>query len=240
MFDNFPLFFSTIVDGLMLTVEATVGGILFATVLSFTAGLAMLSPYPIARFIARTYVEVWRGTSEVVQLLWIYFVLPVLTGFQLLPLWAGILVLGLNFGAYGAEIVRGAIQAVPKEQSEGCIALNLTTVQRVRRVILPQAWVDMIPPFNNLFIQLLKGTALLTIINVHEITYQARRVLLIRYTGQALLIWSLVLLFYLVLSIVITVGMRWLERRAAARVGRTPQERSSFLRGRNLSAGGSP
>ena len=88
--------------------------------------------------------------------------------------------LGLNFGAYGAEIVRGAIQAVPRAQYEGAIALNLTPAQRMRRVILPQALVEMVPPFNNLFIQLLKGSALLTIIAVPEMTYQARKVLMDR------------------------------------------------------------
>ncbi|ASR37789.1 ectoine/hydroxyectoine ABC transporter permease subunit EhuC [Prauserella marina] len=229
MFDNLTLFVSTIAKGLLLTVEATLGGIVIATVLSVVAGLAMLSPSVVVRVVARTYVEIWRGTSEVVQLLWIYFVLPILTGFQLVPLWAGITVLGLNFGAYGAEIVRGAVQAVPREQYEGCVALSLSPAQRMRRVILPQAFADMIPPFNNLFIQLLKGSALLTIITVPEITYQAREVLLIRHTDQTVLIFVLVLLFYLALSIVITVGMRLLERKAAARLGRRPAERTAFF-----------
>jgi polar amino acid transport system permease protein len=228
MFDNWALFVSTILDGLVLTLEATLGGIVLATVLSFVFGLAMLSDRVLIRVVSRTYVEFWRGTSEVVQLLWIYFVLPVLTGFQIMPLWAGILVLGLNFGAYGSEIVRGAIQAVPKAQYEGCVALNLTPAQRMRRVILPQALVDMVPPFNNLFIQLLKGSALLTFITVHEMTYQAREILLNRFTNQALLIWTLTLLSYLALSILITVGMRWLERWTAAKVGRTPAKRTSF------------
>jgi polar amino acid transport system permease protein len=228
MFDNLSLFVSTILDGLVLTLEATLGGIVLATALSFVFGLAMLSDRVLIRVVSRTYVEFWRGTSEVVQLLWIYFVLPVLTGFQIVPLWAGILVLGLNFGAYGAEIVRGAIQSVPKAQHEGCVALNLTPAQRMRRVILPQALVEMVPPFNNLFIQLLKGSALLTFITVHEMTYQAREVLLNRFTNQALLIWTLTLLAYLALSILITFGMRWLERWTAAQVGRTPTKRTSF------------
>ncbi|HEY0448468.1 ectoine/hydroxyectoine ABC transporter permease subunit EhuC [Actinophytocola sp.] len=222
MFDNVPLFVETILDGLLLTVEATLGGILIATVLSFVFGLAMLSGSRTVRVIARIYVEVWRGTSEVVQLIWIYFVLPILVGYQIVPLMAGILVLGLNFGAYGAEIVRGAIQSVPRAQYEGAIALSLTPAQRMRRVILPQALVEMVPPFNNLFIQLLKGSALLTIITVHEMTYQAREVLVDRFISQAWLIWLLVLLFYLVLAVLITTLMRFVERRAARLVGRGP------------------
>ena len=153
MFDNVGLFVETISAGLLLTVEATVGGIVIATVLSFAFGLAMLSRWRAVRALARVYVEIWRGTSEVVQLMWIYFVLPVLVGYQIVPLAAGIAVLGLNFGAYGAEIVRGAVQSVPRAQYEGAVALSLTPRQRMLRVILPQALVEMVPPFNNLFIQ---------------------------------------------------------------------------------------
>ncbi|MGH3758189.1 ectoine/hydroxyectoine ABC transporter permease subunit EhuC [Actinophytocola sp.] len=224
MFDNLSLFLETILEGVPLTVGATVGGILIATVMSFIAGLAMLSRWWIIRAIARVYVEIWRGTSEVVQLLWIFFVLPILVGYDIVPMAAGIAVLGLNFGAYGAEIVRGAVQSVPRAQYEGSIALSLTPAQRMRRVVLPQALVEMMPPFNNLFIQLLKGSALLTIITVHEITYQAREVLDRYLPSQAALVWLVVLVYYLVLAILITMGMRWIERRAAALVGRKPSK----------------
>jgi polar amino acid transport system permease protein len=226
MFDNLPEFFSTILAGLGQTVAATLGGIAIAAVLSFVFGLAMLSGSRTVRVIARIYVEIWRGTSEVVQLFWIYFVLPILVGYQIVPLVAGILVLGLNFGAYGAEIVRGAIQSVPRAQYEGAIALSLTPAQRMRRVILPQALVEMVPPFNNLFIQLLKGSALLTIIAVPEMTNQARNVLMDLYTAQAGLIWTVLLVFYLVLAVLITFGMKFLERRAAKIVGRGPSKAS--------------
>jgi polar amino acid transport system permease protein len=228
VFDNLSLYVSTISEGLLLTVEATVGGIVIATVLSFVFGLAMLSRSRTLRIIARIYVEFWRGTSEVVQLLWIYFVLPVLIGYRIVPMVAGIVVLGLNFGAYGAEIVRGAVRSVPKAQYEGATALSFTPVQRMRRVVLPQALVEMVPPFNNLFIQLLKGSALLTIIFVAEMTHQAKDVLIDRHIGDAALIWTLVLLFYLVLSILITIGMRALERWAARMVGREPGRNKSF------------
>jgi polar amino acid transport system permease protein len=230
MVDKLPDYVSTILDGLLLTVMATVGGIVLSTVLSFIAGLAMLSRLTLVRAIARTYVEIWRGTSELVQLFWIVFALPVLTGFQIVPLWAAIVVLGLNFGAYGGEIVRGAVQSVPKAQHEGCIALNLTPSQRMRRVILPQALVEMVPPFNNLFIQLLKGSSLLTFIGVHEMTYQGKEVLAQNNpVSDMALIYTIVLIFYLLLSILITLGMKALERWAAAKVGRTPPSRADVL-----------
>lgn len=207
-------------QGVPLTVTATGGGILLTIVLAFAAGLAMLSRRRWVRFLARVYVEGWRGTSEVVQLFWIYFAVPLLVGFQLVPLWAGILVLGLNHGAYGAEIVRGSVNAVPRTQHEGAIALNLAPAQRMRKVILPQAFVEMVPPFNNLFIQLLKSSSLLTLITVAEITTQGVNVLVPNHLSQAPTIFLVMLVLYLILSIVITVLMRLVERWAARVAGR--------------------
>ncbi|HEU0087412.1 MAG TPA: ectoine/hydroxyectoine ABC transporter permease subunit EhuC [Pseudonocardiaceae bacterium] len=224
--DNLAVLVSTLLHGLPATVAATLGGIGLTIVLSFAAGLALLSPLRGLRVISRGYVEGFRGTSEVVQLFFIYFSLPLLIGFQLVPLWAGVLVLGLNHGAYGAEIVRGAVQSVPRAQYEGAVALSLTPAQRMRRVILPQAVLEMIPPFNNLFIQLLKSSSLLSLITLAELTWQAQDVLVPLYTHQAFTIFSLVLVLYLLLALTITGVMRLLERRAGRMLGRRRPARS--------------
>jgi polar amino acid transport system permease protein len=224
---------SSILGGLAATVEAALGGIALTVVLSLVAGLALLSPRWPVRAVARVYVEVFRGTSEVVQLFWLFFVLPVLVGLQLVPLFAGILVLGLNHGAYGAEIVRGSVRSVPKAQHEGALALNLSPVQRMTRVILPQAFVEMLPPFNNLFIQLLKSTALLSFISAGEIAERGE--LLVPVFGADIgWIFGTQLVLYLALAALITAGMRALERWAARRLGRTPSARP----GRALAVGG--
>lgn len=222
---NLPQILTVLAEGLPETVIATAGGIVLTTLLSLAAGLALLSSHRWVRVLTRVYVEGFRGTSEVVQLFWIFFVLPVLVGYQLLPLWAGVLVVGLNHGAYGAEIVRGAVQSVPRAQYEGAVALSLTPAQRMRRVILPQAVVEMLPSMNNLFIQLLKSTAILSLITVPELTRQAREVLIPAFGQDALLIFGLLFGFYLVLAALITAGMRWAERVAARRIGRTPAGR---------------
>ncbi len=228
MSENFRVIFSSILDGLTTTIWATLGGIALTIALSFAAGLALLSKSRMVRTISRVYVEFFRGTSEVVQLFWLFFVLPVLVGFQLIPLFAGILVLGLNHGAYGAEIVRGAVQSVPKAQHEGAIALSLSPIDRMVRVILPQAVVEMLPSFNNLFIQLLKSTALLFFISAGEMTERGE---LLRpvFGSEIMVIYGVELAFYLLLAIVITVVMRALERAGAARLGRTPPERTKFF-----------
>jgi len=210
---------SSILSGLGATVYATVGGVALTIVLAFVAGLAMLSPSRTVRVISRIYVEGFRGTSEVVQLFWLFFVLPALVGFKLVPLFAGIIVLGLNHGAYGAEIVRGAVQSVPRAQQEGAVALSLSPAQRMRRVILPQAVVEMLPPFNNLFIQLMKSTALLYFISAGEITEKGE---LLRpvYGSRLVLIYGVELLCYLAIAVVITFIMRTLERVLSRRLGR--------------------
>ncbi|WIX82285.1 ectoine/hydroxyectoine ABC transporter permease subunit EhuC [Amycolatopsis carbonis] len=230
---NVPHIVSAILAGLATTIEAAVGGIIVTIVLSLIAGLALLSPRRFVRGVARVYVEVFRGTSEAVQLFWLYFVLPVLVGFQLVPLFAGILVLGLNHGAYGAEVVRGALRSVPKAQYEGAVALNLSPTQRMVRVLLPQAFAEMLPPFNNLFIQLLKSTALLSFISAGEITERGE---LLRPVFGADIGWiyGTELVLYLLLAVLITTGMRALERWAGRRLGRAPVARTEL----DLTVGG--
>ena len=226
MSGDLGLFLRVILQGLPVTVGATVGGIALTIVLSFVAGLALLSASRAVRVVARIYVEGLRGTSEVVQLFWVFFALPLLVGFQIVPIWAGILVLGLNHGAYGAEIVRGAVQSVPRAQIEGAMALSLTPAQRMRRVVLPQAVVEMLPPFNTLFIQLLKSTALLSFVSVLDITGITQQRLIPNFGSQDLVIWLVVLVIYLLLSLVITGVMRALERVSARRLGRRPPKRT--------------
>ncbi len=231
MVPDLGLFLRVILQGLPVTLGATVGGIALTVVLSFAAGLALLSGSRAVRVVARIYVEGLRGTSEVVQLFWVFFALPLLVGFQVVPIWAGILVLGLNHGAYGAEIVRGAVQAVPRAQIEGAMALSFTKAQQLRRVVLPQAVVEMLPPFNTLFIQLLKSTALLSFVSVLDITGITQQRLIPNFGSQDLVIWIVVLLVYLVLSLVITGVMRTLERLGAARLGRGPAPRKPTTAG---------
>jgi polar amino acid transport system permease protein len=218
--ENLGTWVSILNQGLSNTLIATVGGIALTIVLSFVAGLALLSPWRWVRVISRIYVEGLRGTSEVVQLFWIFFALPVLVGFEFIPIWGGVAVLGLNHGAYGAEIVRGAVQSVPRAQYEGALALSLSPAQRMRRVILPQAVAEMIPPFNNLFIQLLKSTSILSFVFIHEITYQAKDVLVPNFNPWVIQIYLLLLVYYLIMSLVITSVMRMLERMTAVRLGR--------------------
>ncbi|GAB2726455.1 amino acid ABC transporter permease [Nocardia thraciensis] len=235
MSENFDTYLERIEAGLPFTIWATVGGIALTVVLSFAAGIAMLSRWRAARAVARVYVESFRGSSEVVQLFFFAVAVPIFLGIRLGAtaqslLVIGIVVLGLNHGAYGAEIVRGAINSVPKAQVEGAIALNLSAPQRLWRVVLPQATVEMLPSFNNLFIQLMKATAILSFIAVPEIFKKADELRAVPAFARELgLIYAMELVVYLALAVLITIVMRSLERLAARRVGRAPRQRRSRL-----------
>lgn len=235
MSENFSIFIDRILQGLPATVWAVVGGIGLTIVLSFLAGIALLSSSRTIRIIVRIYVEGFRGSSEIVQLFFAAVALAIFFGLTLNQsaeglLVIGIIVLGLNHGSYGAEIVRGAVQSVPKAQQEGAVALNFSPAQRMWRIILPQAVVEMLPSFNNLFIQLLKGTALLSLIGVPEIFKKADELRAVpAFQKELWLIYLMQLVIYFAMSVLITFVMRWLEGLAARRVGRSVPSREKAL-----------
>lgn len=203
-------YLTLIVDGAWVTVRLTVMGAAVALVFAFLAGLGRLSRHAAVRWLATAYIEFFRGTSIFVQLFWIYFVLP-LTGVTLTPMQAGVMALGLNVGAYGAEVVRGAILSVPRDQYEATTALNLTRWQRMRHVILPQALPLMLPTFGNNAIELLKATSVVSLISLSDMTFQAQVVR--SQTGNTLIPFVTVLVLYFALSMTIAAAVGALERR---------------------------
>jgi polar amino acid transport system permease protein len=199
-----------LLQGLGLTLQLTAGSSILALICSFLGGLGRLSRWAVLRWAAAVYIEVFRGTSALVQLFWFYFVLPFF-GVNMTALTAGILVLGLNTGSYGAEVVRGAIRAVPSGQSEAAIALNFSPLQRLWRVVIPQALIAMIPPAGNLSIELLKNTALVSLITLSELTFTGQ--MLRADTLRTTEIFGLILLIYFSVALAITVAVRLLEHR---------------------------
>ena len=209
---DYAVFLPQLLRGAVLTVEITILGCLLAVVMGVLAALARLyAPAPV-RWIANIYVEIFRGTSALVQLFWLFFVLPQF-GLTMAPFLVAVLALGLNVGAYGSEVVRGAIQGVARGQWEATKALNMTRAAALRRIILPQAFVAMIPPWGNLFIELLKATSLVSLITLSDLAFRAQT--LNQATFKTVPIFTLVLLIYLALSLALTIGMRFLETRAA-------------------------
>jgi len=202
-------------QGALVTIELTVYSTILGAILSFAAGIGKIARSRLIRIIAITYIEVFRGTSLLVQLFWLYFALPVAgqaigIDLRLPPVTAGVLALSLNIGAYGAEVVRGAIQAVSRDQYEAAKALNFTPRKTLWRIALPQAIPEMMPAFGNLAIQNLKDTALVSLISLTDLAFRAEQ--LRNFTQDSTTIYTMVLFMYFGLALVLTAMMKLLER----------------------------
>ncbi|KPH77603.1 MULTISPECIES: ectoine/hydroxyectoine ABC transporter permease subunit EhuC [Bacillaceae] len=201
--------FPQLLKGLGVTVTVLIASALIAYLMAFIAGLCRLSNHIVIRKVTGFYVEVFRGTSLIVQLFWLYYAIPMLFGIQLgSNWWAGVIAIGLNYGAYLSEVVRGSIQSVAKGQTEAAIALNMSRFQRMRLIIFPQAVRMMLPEFGNYTIQMLKGTALVSLIGLKDVLYYGD---IMRSTNlsQAPLIYLLVLVLYFILAL----PLIWLTRK---------------------------
>ncbi len=200
-------------EGTQVTLVLSLGGALLAFAISIILGLADLTNSRFARGSSRVVVECFRGTSLVVQLFWLFYVMPVLFGIRFSPIMSAVIAIGLNYGAYGAEVVRGSINAVPRAQWEGAIALSMTPFQRLRRVVWPQAWALMLPGYNNLLIMLVKGTSLASFVTLHDITFVTNQM---RRSVGTMVAFAVGLLVYYLIAL----ALSWLLRRAEARAHR--------------------
>jgi polar amino acid transport system permease protein len=189
--------FRVLAQGVLVTLEVTIAAALLAAVVALAAGTARSSRFWLLRFLSGVFIEVFRGTSALVQLYVVFYVLPY-AGIELSPFLAGTLVLGLNTGAYGAEIVRAGIAAVPVGQREAATALDLPAWARFRHVILPQAMMIILRPAGNLLIVLLLSSSLVSLVQLKDLTYEG---LLIRYeTGATAEVFLALLVIYFILA----------------------------------------
>ncbi len=164
-----------IMGGAGITLYVSAAAIGLATVLALVGALARLSNSPVANGISGFYISLIRGTPLLVQIFIWYLALPQI-GVTLDPRLAGILALGVNYGAYMTEIFRAGIQAIGKGQHEAAQALGMTPGQTFRRIVFPQAFRIVIPPIGNEFIAMMKDSALVSIITVHELTFRAQKI----------------------------------------------------------------
>ena len=196
---------------LYYTLLVSVVGLVIGFVLGAIFGLGRISRSKIVYGISTAYIELLRGTPVLVQAIWIYFALPLIIGFNIPSLTAGIIVIGLNSGAYIAEIVRGAVQSVEKGQMEAGRSLGLSQHLTMRYVIWPQAFKRMIPPLGNQFIISIKDTSLLSVILVPELIFQGRLVASNHF--NAVEIYTTVAIFYLVITLTLSKVLNIMEKR---------------------------
>jgi len=197
--------------GTGLTIVLTVSSFAFALVLGLALALARLDRRRWYLYTpAQAFVEFVRGTPLLVQLFYLYFVLP-FVGITLNPMVTGILGLGINYGAYMSEVYRAGIEAIDRSQWEAAHALAMPTPLILRLVVLPQAFRIVIPPMGNYLVSLFKDTAIVATISIRELLFSAR--LLASQTFQYLAIFTAVLVIYFAISYPASRGVAWLERR---------------------------
>ncbi len=207
--DNMIATFKTLLGYSVITVELTILGIVIGIVLGLILAIGRLSKNPVSRTVSWFYIWVFRGTPLLMQMFFIYYALPLIAPvLQFSPMFSGILALGLNSGAYLAEIFRAAILSIDKGQTEAAKALGMSYGQAMRRVIIPQSYRRLIPPVGNEFIMLLKDSALVSTIAITE---------LLRKTGQILnntgnpIVYLYAASIYLFLTTILTLVFQKLE-----------------------------
>jgi polar amino acid transport system permease protein/polar amino acid transport system substrate-binding protein len=181
MVDLFLESLPSFLKGMLITLEITSVALIFATLIGLFIGLINIGDNKILRPFAKAYIDIVRGTPLIVQAFFLYFGMTGALGFSMSAEVAGIIVISLNAGAYMSEIFRGGIQAIDKGQMEAARSLGLTYGMAMRKVVLPQAFRNMIPAILNQFIISLKDTSILTVIGVRELTQSGQIVIAATY-----------------------------------------------------------
>jgi ectoine/hydroxyectoine ABC transporter permease protein EhuD len=220
MLDVIRQYWPDLAKGAGITVLLTFSAMALALLLGLLIALMRAAPSRVMRLGAAVYVDFFRGTPLLLQLFYLYFVLPY-AGIRLPALAAGILGLGLNYAAYLSEVYRAAIAAVDHGQREAADALGMSAVTAMRRIILPQAFRIAVPPIGNYFIAMFKDTALVAVISVRDLLFTAED--LANQTYQYLEIFTIVFVVYFAISYPASLFVQRLERRLVRRVRVEPQ-----------------
>ncbi|MFE3838766.1 amino acid ABC transporter permease [Pseudogemmobacter sonorensis] len=203
---NWPLFWS----GLLVTLFYSAISISAGLVIGLVVGLIQLTGSRTLTIVGRVYVEIFRNIPLLVILLWIYYAFPIFAGLAITKFWAGFTGLSLYAGAFYAEILRAGVQSIDKGQTDATTALGMTYGQRMRRVILPQAFRRMIPPLAGQSIIQIKNTTLMSMITVPDLLYQASYVS--SFTYRPMEVYTMVGAMFLVLLVPLTLLSRKLEK----------------------------
>ena len=200
-----------LLSGLRYTVLLSLTAIIISIVIGLLVSLPGLSSNPILKGFNRVYVELVRAVPILVMILWVYYGLPQLLDITITVFWAGVIALALSDSAFEAEIFRAGIQSIDKGQYEASHTVALGYVDTMRFIILPQAIKRILPALGNQLVYMLKMSSLVSVIGMQELTRKANELVVTEY--RPLEIYTVLLLEYLVLILIVSAGVRWLERR---------------------------
>jgi len=200
-----------LLSGLGYTVLLSLTAILISIVIGLLVALPGLSSNKLLYGFNRVYVELVRAVPILVMILWVYYGLPQLLGVTITIFWAGVIALALSDSAFEAEIFRAGIQSIDKGQYEASHTVALGYMDTMRFIILPQAIKRILPALGNQLVYMLKMSSLVSVIGMQELTRKANELVVTEY--RPLEIYTVLLLEYLVLILIVSAGVRWLERR---------------------------
>ena len=200
-----------LLSGLYYTVLLSLTAILISMVTGLLVALPGLSENRKLRAFNRFYVELVRAVPILVLILWVYYGLPQLSGLAISVFWAGVIALALSDSAFQAEIFRAGIQSINRGQYEAAHSISLSYADTMRFVILPQAIRRILPALGNQLVYMLKMSSLVSVIGMQELTRKANELVVTEY--RPLEIYTILVLEYLVLILIVSAGVRWLERR---------------------------
>ena len=203
-----------LIDGLYYTIALSVTAILISVVLGLLIALPGLARARPPRIINRVYVELVRAVPILVLILWVYYGLPQVADIAISMFWAGVLALAISDSAFQAEIFRAGIQSIDRGQHEAAHSISLSYVDKMRFVILPQAIKRILPALGNQLVYMLKMSSLVSVIGMQELTRRANELVVTEY--RPLEIYTVLVLEYLVLILLVSAGVRWVERRMGA------------------------
>ena len=200
-----------LMSGYYLTLLLSFTSIFISIAVGLLVALPGLSKNPWLRNFNRVYVEIVRSVPILVLILWVYYGLPPMTGLEINVFWAGVIALALSDSAFQAEIFRAGIQSIDRGQYEASHSISLNYKDTMRFVILPQAIRRILPALGNQLVYMLKMSSLVSVIGMQELTRKANELVVTEY--RPLEIYTILVLEYLVLILVVSAGVRWLERR---------------------------
>lgn len=215
-FDFTPVFagWAELLHGTLVTVEVTVCALVLSCCLGLLIGIGRLNPrHKIAYKICSVYLSCFRGTPLLVQLFIWFFGLPRF-GILLPAFVCGVLGMGMYSASYVSEVVRGAIQSVDPGQREAARSLGMSATQAMVKIILPQAFVRMIPPLGNEFIALIKNSALVSLVTIHDLMHEGQKIISVSY--RSLETYLAIAVVYWILTSATTLVLRRIELRLQA------------------------
>lgn len=203
-----------LIDGLYYTIALSVTAILISIFLGLVVALPGLARQRPPRVFNRVYVELVRAVPILVLILWVYYGLPQVADIAISVFWAGVLALAISDSAFQAEIFRAGIQSIDRGQHEAAHSISLSYIDKMRFVILPQAIKRILPALGNQLVYMLKMSSLVSVIGMEELTRRANELVVTEY--RPLEIYTVLVIEYLVLILVVSAGVRWLEMRMSA------------------------